>query len=101
MKKYFEENELAELYMVELGDELEDANKTLYANMIFNDIKGLLRRDLSTLLGRLDLNTATSALYMIGVCEAILSKLDPEAVEEAFEHAALLVNDPQGGNHAD
>lgn len=101
MKKYFEENELAELPMVELGDELADAAQVLYGNMIFYDSKGYFKEDAIALLERLDLNTATSALYMVGVCEAILSKLNPDAVEEAFGHAALLVNEPQGENHAD
>lgn len=91
MKKYFEENNLSDLNMVELGDELSDASWTLYGNMIFHDVKRDVRDDVRELYKKVDLNIAYVALYMVVVCEAILSKLDPDAVEEAFEDAASMI----------
>lgn len=89
MKKYFEENNLSDLSMVELGDELSDASWTLYGNMIFHDVKRDVRDDVRELYKKVDLNIAYVALYMIGVCEAILSKLGPDAVEMAGERVSL------------
>ena len=101
MKKYFEENKLTELPMVELGDELSDASWTLYGNMIFHDVKKDVRDDVRELFKKVDLNTAYVALYMIGVCEAILSKCDHDAVEMAGERASLdlkTINDHAGAS---
>lgn len=89
MKKYFEENNLSDLNMVELGDELSDASWTLYGNMIFHDVKRDVRDDVRELYKKVDLNIAYVALYMIGVCEAILSKIGPDAVEMAGERVSL------------
>lgn len=87
--KYFEKNNLADLSMVELGDELSDASWTLYGNMIFHDVKRDVRDDVRELYKKVDLSIAYVALYMIGVCEAILSKLGPDAVEMAGERVSL------------
>lgn len=56
--------------------------------MIFHDVKRDVRDDVRELYKKVDLNIAYVALYMIGVCEAILSKLGPDAVEMAGERVS-------------
>lgn len=91
MKKYFEENNLSDLNMVELGDELSEAVWILYGNAIFHDVRNLFIESFRDSYSGFDMNVAVSAFYMVGICEAILSKLDPDAVEEAFEDAASMI----------
>lgn len=101
MKKYFEENKLTELPMVELGDGLKDVSWTLYGNMICHDVKRDVREDVLELFKSAGLNTAYVALYMIGVCEAILSKLEPDVVEMAGERVSRdlkTINDHAGAS---
>lgn len=88
MTMYFEKNRLCDVSISSLGDELFDATQVLYGNLMVKDIEGSLKRGIvRDKHAKFEANTAVAALYMIGICEAALSKLDPEAVEAAGEEA--------------
>lgn len=88
MTKYFEKNIFADS-----ADDVEDVEETLWKafhvlshNVEVKVAEPYLKRKYTE--GReaeLDENLAGSALMMIAACEALLSKLDPEAVETAGE----------------
>lgn len=86
MTRYFEKNNLCNTSLSSLGDELFDATLVLYGNLMVKNIEGSLKRGIvRDKHAKFEKNTAIAALYMIGICEAALSKLDPEAVEMAGE----------------
>lgn len=98
MTRYFERNFIANdvLDVGDVGGVLWDAFKTLSHNV---EVKAsepyLKRRHVEGREAELETNIAGSALMMIAACEALLSKLDPEAVETAGEDAERkLAKDP-------
>lgn len=97
MDKYFDKNRFRDASLSSLCDELFDATKVLYGNLMVNDIEGSLKRGIvRDKHAKFEENTAIAALYMIGICEAVMSKLDPEAVEAAGEDAEReFAKDPE------
>lgn len=99
MNKYFDKNFIADdaLDFGDVGGVLWDAFQVLSHNVEFKASEPYLKR--KHVEGReseLDENLAGSALMMIGACEALLSKLDPEAVETAGEDVEKkLAKDPK------
>ena len=88
MTKYFDKNRFCNASLSSLCDELFDATRVLYGNLMVNDIEDSLKKSVvREKHEKFEENTAFAALYMIGICEAALSKLDPEAVEMAGEDA--------------
>lgn len=88
MNKYFEKNYIADKLsnIEDMDDVLWKAFQTLSHNV---DVKAVMphlkRRCVEGREAELDRNLAGSALMMIGLCEALLSKLEPEVVEMAVE----------------
>ena len=88
MNGYFEKNRFADdLYDVEdIGDLLWRAFKVLSHNVeVRVAMPSLKRKCIEGREGEMEKRLAGSALMMIGACEALLSKIDPEAVEMACE----------------
>ena len=88
MNKYFEKNHLAdEMFDIEdVDDFLWSAFRVLAHNIeVRVAMPSLKRRCIEGREGEIEENAAATALVMIGACEALLSKLDPEAVETAGE----------------
>lgn len=98
MTRYFEKNFIADdaLDIENVGSVLWESFKTLSHNV---EVKAsepyLKRKHVEGREAELETNIAGSALMMIGACEALLSKLDPEAVETAGEDVEKkLAKDP-------
>ena len=99
MNRYFEKNFIADdaLDVEDVGDVLWKAFQVLSHNV---EVKAsepyLKRKHVEGREAELERNLAGSALMMIGACEALLSKLDPEAVEMAGEDAERkIAKDPE------
>lgn len=90
MTRYFEKNFFAAdaADIKDVGEVLWTAFQTLCHNVEVKTYEPhLKRRCIEGREAELERNLAGSALMMIGACEALLSKLDPEAVEAAGEDA--------------
>lgn len=89
MDMHFEKNYLAEVDDCALELTLWSTFRTLIHNLEVRDAVPHLKR--KCIEGREDdveENVAAVALLMVANCEALLSRLDPEAVEKVFEDVA-------------
>ena len=88
MEKYFEKNYIADklINIEDMDGVLWKTFQTLSHNV---DVKAAMphikRKCVEGREAELDKNLAATALMMIGLCEALLSKLDNEVVEMAVE----------------
>ncbi len=90
MNKYFERNFIADdaLDVEDVGDVLWKAFQTLSHNVEMKVAEPYLKsKHVEGREAELERNFAGSALMMIAACEALLSKLDPDAVVVAHESA--------------
>lgn len=99
MTRYFEKNFIADdaLDVEDVEGVLWKAFQVLSHNV---EVKAsepyLKRKHVEGREAELERNIAGSALMMIGACEALLSKLDPETVEAAVEEVGRrLDKDPE------
>ncbi len=85
MNKYFEKNYLQEVDVDLLGEALWSTFRTLVHNLEVRDAAPhLKRRCIEGREGDVEENVAAVALMMVANCEALLSRLDPAAVERAL-----------------
>ena len=86
MTRYFEKNYIADVDDDDLEHMLWKTFRTIVHNLEVRDAMPHLKR--KCVEGReceMEENVAAVALLMVANCEALLSKLDPDAVVAAFE----------------
>lgn len=89
MDKYFDKNYLAEVDDDALELTLWSTFRTLVHNLEVREAAPhLKRRCIEGREGDVEENVAAVALLMVANCEALLSRLDPGAVERALEDVA-------------
>lgn len=86
MNKYFEKSYLTEVDDDSLELTLWSTFRTLVHNLEVRDaVPHLKRKYIEGREGDFEENVAAVALLMVAHCEALLSRLDPAAVERALE----------------
>lgn len=86
MEMHFEKNYLAEVDVDILQDTLWPTFRILMHNLEVRDaVPAMKRKCVEGREGDIEENVASAALLMVANCEALLSMLDPAAVERAFE----------------
>lgn len=96
MKKYFDKNLIAHdaMDVDDIQPLLWQGFQTLIHNVEVKEaMPHLKRRCIEGREGEMEANIASSALMMVAACEALLSKLDPEAVETAWERVEKKLAD--------
>ena len=89
MNKYFEKSYLTEVDDDAVVHMFWGTFRTLVHNLEVREaVPHLKRRCIEGREGDVEENVAAVALLMVANCEALLSRLDPEAVEKVFEDVA-------------